>query len=69
MVEREGERLSLSWDVPNGLPFPMPVDVSVNGQLGRVLMPGNSTTINVPAGATVEIDPEMWILMEEEDDQ
>jgi aminopeptidase N len=69
VVEREGERLSLSWDVPNGLPFPMPVDVSVDGRIGRVLMPGARTTITVPAAATVEVDPENWILMEEEDEQ
>ena len=67
VVEREGETLDLSWDVPNDVPFPMPVDVSVNGQLSRLLMPDGHATLTVPAGATVEIDPEEWILMEEED--
>jgi aminopeptidase N len=67
VVEQEGETLNLSWDVPNDLPFPMPVDVSVDGRVGRVLMADGHATLTVPAGAAVEIDPEKWILMEEED--
>jgi len=43
----------------------MPVDVEIDGQTQRVEMPNGRATVEVPAGATVAVDPEGWILKTE----
>jgi aminopeptidase N len=65
LTRTEGE-MELAWDVPGGLPFPMPVDVTVNGDTRRVEMTGGRATVELPAGATVAVDPDRWILKIEE---
>jgi aminopeptidase N len=67
LVEHDGETLTLSWEVPDGLRFPMPIDVEVNGRAHRVEMPGGHATVSLPDGADVKIDPERWVLREESD--
>lgn len=62
VVTRERGTVELSWEVPGGLAFPMPVDLRVDGATRRVEMPGGRATLAVPAGAAVEIDPEAWVL-------
>ncbi|MGW8283367.1 MAG: M1 family peptidase, partial [Gemmatimonadota bacterium] len=62
LTRREGS-LDLAWVTPGGLPFPMPVDVQVDGRTRRVEMPYGKATVDVPAGATVVVDPDRWILM------
>ena len=48
----------ISWNVPGGLPFPMPVEIDVDGEVRRVEVPvGGATEIEVPAGAEVTLDP------------
>jgi len=64
LTRREGA-LDLEWSAPDGLPFPMPVDVQVDGETQRVEMPNGKATVDVPAGATVAVDPEGWILKTE----
>ena len=64
LTRREGA-LDLAWSAPDGLPFPMPVDVQVDGQTQRVEMPNGRATVEIPAGATVAVDPEGWILKTE----
>jgi len=64
LTRREGA-LDLAWSAPDSLPFPMPVDVQVNGQTQRVEMPDGKATVDIPAGATVAVDPEGWILKNE----
>ena len=64
LTRREGA-LDLAWSTPHGLPFPMPVDVEVDGRTQRVEMPSGRATVEVPAGATVAVDPEGWILKTE----
>ena len=53
--ERRGDRLTLSWKA--GGPFPMPIDVEVDGQVRRLAMTGGRETIDVPASTHVVIDP------------
>jgi len=60
--ERDGDRLSLSWKTPGDKPFPMPVEVSVDGVVTRVAMPGGRATLTVPEGAHVVLDPWSRIL-------
>lgn len=54
---RHGDTLTLTWQVPGGKPFPLPVEVQVDGVVRKVEMQGNSATIAVPASAHVVIDP------------
>lgn len=53
--------LNLSWEAPNGLPFPMPIDVEVAGKTIRVPMTGGKGSVKF-SGATPTIDPKGWVL-------
>ncbi|MBB5717287.1 aminopeptidase N [Stakelama sediminis] len=55
--QRAGDRLTLRWKAPNGKPFPLPVEIQVNGKLRKLAMTGGSETITVPADAHIVIDP------------
>ena len=59
---RDGDRLTLEWKTPRNAPFPLPVEVQVDGVVQRVAMEGGRATIAVPAGAHVVIDPMARIL-------
>jgi aminopeptidase N len=61
LTRTEGE-LELRWEAPAGLPFPMPVDVRIDGETRRIEMPGGTATIDIAAGSEVLVDPEQWIL-------
>lgn len=61
-AERSGGALELSWRVPGGLTFPMPVEVRVGGDLRRVEMSGGRARVEVPQGVDVVVDPADWIL-------
>ncbi len=56
-----GKSLNLRWETPANLPFPMPVEVMVDGKLKRIAMPGGKATIAF-AGAVPVIDPNGWLL-------
>jgi aminopeptidase N len=59
---REGEQLTLAWTTGDGGPFPMPVEIEIDGVLTTVAMPEGRATIRVPAGATVLVDPQNKVL-------
>jgi aminopeptidase N len=63
VTARTGDMLTLRWEVPGGLPFPMPVEVRVGGKPQRMDLPSGGATLRVPAQATVEIDPLGWLLL------
>ena len=56
--------LKVRWQVPDNLPFPMPLDVRVDGKV--VTLPMTDGTGETPAGAraAVTIDPSSKILMQ-----
>ena len=54
--------LSLKWETPNNLPFPMPVDVEVDGKIQRVEMKNGTGRVTFQSKATV--DPNGWVLKE-----
>lgn len=58
---RTGDQLTLAWET-NGLPFPMPVEVEVNGEVQTVTLTDGPATLTVPADATVLIDPQNKLL-------
>lgn len=62
VTARQGDALELRWETPGSLPFPMPVEVRVNGVARRVEMPDGRARVAVPAGARVEVDPDGWVL-------
>ena len=53
--------LRLEWVVPGNLPFPMPVDVVVDGKTVRVAMTGGHASVSY-SGAEPVIDPNGWVL-------
>jgi len=64
VAERADGAVRLRWEVAGGLPFPMPVEVEVNGERRRVEMPGGRAELRVPAAARVMVDPDAWVLRE-----
>ena len=63
---REGGRLTLKWKTPNDRPFPLPVEVEVDGKVETVAMEGDTGSIAVPADAHVVVDPNARILKRSE---
>lgn len=53
--------LRLEWVTPEGLPFPMPVEVVVDGKTVRVPMTGGKGAVNY-SGAEPVVDPNGWVL-------
>ncbi len=54
---RSGGMLTLRWTAPDGLAFPMPVEVQVDGRIERLAMTGGRGMLRVADGAHVVIDP------------
>lgn len=53
--------LELEWITPNNLPFPMPVDVIIDGKTKRVEMKDGKGSVEF-TGATPVADPDGWVL-------
>ena len=51
----------LSWETPDNVPFPMPVDVVIDGKRQRVEMKGGKGTVAF-TGEQPVIDPDGWVL-------
>lgn len=60
--ETKGNQLTLRWETPNNLPFPMPVEIKIGNETKRVAM--NSGTAIVPLGSDAQytVDPNEWVL-------
>lgn len=59
---RTGDQLTLQWVTGDGGPFPMPVEIEIDGAVTTLPMTGNRGEITVPVGAHVLIDPRDRIL-------
>ncbi|WP_343520902.1 M1 family metallopeptidase [Sphingomonas sp.] len=57
---RGGGRIKLRWETPGNLPFPMPVDVRVDGRV--VTLPMTGGTGETADGVSVTLDPHSKIL-------
>lgn len=56
------QMLSLSWETPNNMPFPMPIDVEIGGKIQRVeIKDGKAAVVNVGTAVSA-IDPNGWVL-------
>ena len=60
--DRVGNQLTLTWKVPGGGPFPLPVEVQVGDKVETLPMTNGTTTLSVPADAHVVVDPWSKIL-------
>ena len=60
--EQSGDKLTLRWEVPNNLPFPMPVDVQIGSTTKRYELKNGTVTITVSAEQTFVVDPQSWVL-------
>ncbi len=61
-VSRSSDKMELQWKTPNDLPFPMAIDVEINGVKKRIAMPDGNVSLTVKETDTVKFDPEGWIL-------
>ena len=59
--EVSGNTLKLHWETPNNMPFPMPIDVEIDGKTQRVEMKGGKGIVNFSSTAPV-VDPKGWVL-------
>ncbi len=66
VTEEKGRELRLRWETPTDVPFPMPVEVQVGEERVRVEMPGGRGVLANPRKARIQIDPDQWLLKEEE---
>jgi aminopeptidase N len=68
VTTRNGNNLSLQWKTPHGLPFPMPVEVAVDGKRQVVPMTGGRGSIALPGPfSLVTIDPDSTILRQSDE--
>jgi len=61
-VKNTGNKVELSWETENNLPFPMPVDVSIAGKIIRIEMIDGKSVIDLPEGSDFTVDPKDWVL-------
>lgn len=61
----ENQTLSLRWESPlPGMPFPMPVQVELDGSIKRVQVPAEGITLPLRKNDKPVVDPEGWLLFE-----
>ena len=60
--DKKDNQLVLRWQTPDGLPFPMPIEVQMGNGTKRYELPEGTVTIPLEAGQNVIIDPQSWIL-------
>jgi aminopeptidase N len=53
---------TLAWETPNSLPFPMPIEVEIDGKTRRVEMKDGKASITIEPNARFEVDPKGWVL-------
>lgn len=62
-AEAANGMLTLEWVTPDNLPFPMPIEVMVDGKPVRVPMMGGKGSVRF-TGAEPVLDPNGWVLRE-----
>lgn len=61
--KREGDEWTIQWDVPEGHPFPMPLEIEKGGEIKKY--PMNEGRLTIPVHSEqVLLDPNNWILKE-----
>jgi len=62
VANTNGNKMNLRWDAPDNMPFPMPVDVEVNGKTRRVEMKNGTATIDYDGKDLPVVDRRSLIL-------
>lgn len=62
VMTRDGERVSLEWKTGNGRPFPLPVEVEVDGKRRVLPMIDGHAAFAAPVGAHILLDPGSKVL-------
>jgi aminopeptidase N len=62
VMARDGERVTLEWKTGNGRPFPLPVEVEVDGALLTLPMTDGRAVFTAPEGAHILLDPGSKVL-------
>ncbi|MDQ6785305.1 MAG: M1 family metallopeptidase [Acidobacteriota bacterium] len=60
-----GNQMTLHWETPENLPFPMPIDVEVGGKMQRVEMKNGAGVVDFDGKNAPLIDPKSLILKAE----
>ncbi len=60
--KKTGSQLNLKWESPNNLPFPMPIEISINKKRRIVDIPLEGITLDIGETPEFSIDPDHWIL-------
>ncbi|MBX3298600.1 MAG: M1 family peptidase [Acidobacteria bacterium] len=61
ITEAADGTLKLRWETPNGMAFPMPVDVVIDGKPKRVAMDNGTGSVEF-TGDIPKVDPNEWVL-------
>ncbi len=65
---RSGQRVDLKWRTPNGIAFPMPVEVAIDGKVVAVPMTSGRGSVTFPtANSQLTIDPQSKLLRQSDD--
>ena len=59
---RDGGKLTLRWKAPGDRPFPLPVEVAVDGKVELLAMLGGSAVLDAPVDAHIVVDPAARVL-------
>ena len=62
VATRDDGGLALRWKTPGDKPFPMPVEVRVDGRVHTLAMKGGQGRVDLPAHATYTLDPHSKLL-------
>lgn len=63
----EDTTLTISWDTPGNMPFPMPLDIKIGNKTERFQLSTVEKKIYVPLKAAIVFDPDKWVLYEPKD--
>jgi aminopeptidase N len=63
-ADRKGENLTLEWEIVDNMDFPVPVELSVDGEVITLIPISKKMELQIPDNARLEIDPDSRILME-----
>ncbi|HMQ04497.1 MAG TPA: M1 family metallopeptidase [Pyrinomonadaceae bacterium] len=58
---KASSEMLLSWETPNNMPFPMPIEVEIDGKAQRVELKNGKASISY-TGAVPVVDPKGWVL-------
>lgn len=64
--QRSNSALDLNWDAPGNRTFPMPLEISINGELTVLDMTSGSARLSINPDDKIIIDPDHKILMHRE---